>query len=407
MKGEGEKMKFSRFARSTAIGMSLLMLSATGVWADVINPLDGDTLNNPSNIHYALSPSQQQRACTARGEEVPGTATLVYQGSQHFAPNQSLSLSATTPSGVTVTFLDGDGNATTTYALGAWSSGSANKVINFKTVVNSTSAGGEVTILISGAGVNNSGNPVSGGHAASSAFNVIVECTATNQAPVVSAAFTADTVNCQNQATLRASFTDSDSTSWTYSVDWDYDLATFDGSTPAAVTSNPFDLTHTYADPGTYMAGVQVIDNQGAASNIATDSIDVLQTYSNSFLQPIDNLQTTGKKNTFKNGRVIPVKVTITDGCTGLAVTGDTGEVVTASLTKTPVAGSGTDAIETFADAGASSGNTDLFRWSLDGFWIYNLDSKALGMASSSTYELKVLVDGIAAEFSAALQPTK
>ena len=47
-------------------------------------------------------------------------------------------------------------------------------------------------------------------------------------------------------------------------------------------------------------------------------------------------------------------------------------------------------------------------RWSgADGFWIYNLDSKALKLITGSTYRLQVIVDGIAATQSALLTPTK
>jgi len=223
---------------------------------------------------------------------------------------------------------------------------------------------------------------------------------------VTAAAFEAASVACQVPVDLNVTFTDDDdSTSWTGAVDWAYD-GTFDGTSIGSVTPTQFTVTHTYTAPGTYTAGVQVTDNQGAGSNIGTDSIDVLQTYSNAFLQPVDGLQTTGRKNTFKNGRVIPVKVTITDDCTGNAVTGSTGETVTADVTKTPIVGSGSDAVESYADAGESSGNTNLFRFA-DGYWIYNLDSKALGLTSGSSYELKVVVDGTTASETAVLQPTK
>jgi hypothetical protein len=380
-----------------------LIISTSAVFADQISPLDGDTAVNPTNISYTLSPNSNQRNCANRGEAVPGELTLAWNGNSHFDTAQNLTLSATTPAGVSVSFTGGS-----SYALGTWTDDShTDRVINFSTTVLASATSGTVTIRISGSGFDNKG-ALADGYSIDSAFNVSIDCSATpvNQAPGVLAAFTAASVNCQTQAQLDVSFTDSDSTAWTAAVDWNYVSPTFNGTSVGAVTS-PFSLTHTYAAPGTYIAGVVVTDNQGAASDVAIDSIDVLQAYSNSFLQPIDGLQATGKKNTFKNGRVLPVKVVITDVCTGDPVTGSSGEAVTAALTKEAINTGGADAIETFADAGASSGNTDLFRWSLDGFWIYNLDSKALGMTSGSTYELKVVVDGVAASQTAALQPTK
>jgi hypothetical protein len=57
----------------------------------------------------------------------------------------------------------------------------------------------------------------------------------------------------------------------------------------------------------------------------------------------------------------------------------------TATVSKTSGTGTG-DPVEEYADAGQSSAGTNLFRWATDstvpggGFWIYNLDSKALGL---------------------------
>jgi hypothetical protein len=215
-------------------------------------------------------------------------------------------------------------------------------------------------------------------------------------------------IDCGDGATLQnISFSDDGTNdTWDLSIDWD-DGSSFYGALGLTTQGLKGDQSHTYDDPGTYNATVGVTDDDGGTDSAASGDLVVAQTYSNSFLQPIENLQMTGKKNTFKNGRVIPVKVVITDDCTGEAVTGTSGEVVTIALNKTALNVGGADAVESFADPGASNGNTDEFRWSADGFWIYNLDSKALGMESGSLYELKVLVDDIQTSITAILQPTR
>lgn len=56
--------------------------------------------------------------------------------------------------------------------------------------------------------------------------------------------------------------------------------------------------------------------------------------------------------------------------------------------------GSGTDPIEEYADAGDSNGGSYLFRWS-DPHWIYNLDTRAVGMTTNSCYRLDVYINAI------------
>ena len=52
------------------------------------------------------------------------------------------------------------------------------------------------------------------------------------------------------------------------------------------------------------------------------------------------------------------------------------------------------DLIEDYADAGFSSGNTDLFRWSPPN-WIYNLDTKAIRLANNNCYRLDVYLNAL------------
>ena len=103
----------------------------------------------------------------------------------------------------------------------------------------------------------------------------------------------------------------------------------------------------------------------------------------------------------------MPVKVTIYDECTLAAVT-DPTTAVTIATSKTSGTGTG-DPVETYADAGQSSSDTNRFRWSSDGFWIYNLDSKALGLVVNSTYRVDAYVGAVKAtrDSWAVLQPVK
>ena len=84
--------------------------------------------------------------------------------------------------------------------------------------------------------------------------------------------------------------------------------------------------------------------------------------------------------NDGKYGRVIPVKGVVqraggvqqTDA--DLAALGLTLRI---GVNGVPCSGgAASDAVEEYADAGLSSGGTNLFRWTLDGLWIYNLDTK-------------------------------
>ena len=95
------------------------------------------------------------------------------------------------------------------------------------------------------------------------------------------------------------------------------------------------------------------------------------------------------------SARLVPVKITIYDKCAKSNVT-DPNRVVKIASGKVGDGGGVLDSIETYADAGASSAGTNLFRYS-SGLWIYNLDSKALGMLVNSTYRIDAYVDGVKA----------
>lgn len=99
--------------------------------------------------------------------------------------------------------------------------------------------------------------------------------------------------------------------------------------------------------------------------------------------------------NTIKNGRVAPIKVELTDSCTGMPIPADA--TVTVAVTRVAgEPGSTPDPVEVYADAGQSSAGTDEFRFA-DGFWIYNLDTRGLGLTVGNTYRVDVYVNGILA----------
>lgn len=235
---------------------------------------------------------------------------------------------------------------------------------------------------------------------------------ASNVDPIVAApAFASTTVDCRNAIALNGiSFSDPgvNDDPWNVSIDWG------DGSTDTSYSTNAQgaqpNQTHTYdAAGGPYTVTVTVTDEDGGqGSNTSVNTITVQQTYAVDFLPPFDDSSpSTLIVNKMKNGRVVPVKATIYDEC-ALADVTDPTAAVTIGTTKTSGTGTG-DPVEIYADAGQSSGDTNRFRWSTDGFWIYNLDSKALGLVVNNTYRVDAYVDGDKAtrDTWALLQPVK
>jgi hypothetical protein len=119
----------------------------------------------------------------------------------------------------------------------------------------------------------------------------------------------------------------------------------------------------------------------------------VNQTYSVTFLKPFDT-STPGNYviNKAKAGRTVPVKVNVYDDC-ALRQLNEADAAPNIKVSKATVPnGAETDGIEVYSDAGSSNSGTDLFRWSADGFWIYNLDTKALNFFVGQSYRVDVKV---------------
>src|SRR4030095_2435484 len=135
----------------------------------------------------------------------------------------------------------------------------------------------------------------------------------------------------------------------------------------------------------------------GPATIVGTYATSV---YTIQYLTPIDQTTDGSIRNEGKNGRVIPVKVRLYQDNVQLNPTTVLGDVTIRVAGVTCGTGAvATDQIETYADAGSSNGNTNLFRWASDG-WIYNLDTGALRLTTNNCYRLDVFVgSGIQASY--------
>ena len=236
-------------------------------------------------------------------------------------------------------------------------------------------------------------------------FQVVVA----NVAPTVAKpTFQPVLIACQTLTTLTGiSFSDPgvNDNPWTVDIDWG-DASAHTTYTTATQGAQP-NQTHTYSTPGPHTATVTVTDKDtGTGSNTSTAPVTVFQ-YTVDFLPPFDDSTPSGLiVNKMKNGRVVPVKARIRDECAGALLSGP-GPVVTIKVSKTSGTGTG-DPVEEYADAGESSAGTNEFRQTGD-HWIYNLDSKALGLVINNLYRVDVYVDGVKATVSnwAVLQPVK
>jgi hypothetical protein len=402
--------RLSRALVVTATAFSVLMVSAT--FADTIQ-VDGDIASNgQGSTNVCLT--------AGTGKTVTANLNLKYNGNDHFNDG-TVTITASLDGDRGSSFITADGGS---LSLSGWSAGddvNTNLNITIADDWDTTSATdpGPYKIVYT---LSQVGNTYVADN--SSNMNVVningTECGGggggpTNAAPSVTATWVPNSVGCRVASTLNVNFTDADSTSWTAAIDWDYQSSTFTADqNVGSVTPGPqvpsFSATHAYNAPGTYTAAVQVTDNQGAVGS-DIDDLTVNQTYSANFLQPLDGSSPSRLiANTMKKGRVVPVKITITDDCTLLPVN-DPATVVTITVKTATFTPTASDAVESFSDAGQSAGQTVAFRWSADssvaggGFWIYNLDST--GFQIGTCYEIRAVVGGITASNYALLKPTK
>ncbi len=163
-----------------------------------------------------------------------------------------------------------------------------------------------------------------------------------------------------------------------------------------------------FPSTGQYTVHAVTTDDAGNAGN-ASSSFQ-LNRYTLDYLSPLDDsIAPTVVKNTGKNGRVVPVKVDVfLEGVKQTSAQIPAGDLTIKVFLMPTCSADVTDAVEMYADAGNSNGNTDDFRASGDS-WIYNLDTKALGLVTNSCYRLDVYLAGvkISTQRFAVFQPTK
>ena len=190
-----------------------------------------------------------------------------------------------------------------------------------------------------------------------------------------------------SSATTAVSGTASDSVSAVASVKVNGQATSYDSLT------GEFSIASVSLTCGANTITAEAVD---LAGNTKSASVPVTRScYSLNFLQPLDQSSSQATvKNLAKYGRTLPIKVEILQGSTEQ----DSSNVASTPTVKVVGAacsvGGAVDDIEVYADAGQSSGNTSQFRWSADspGFWIYNLDTKALGLQVDKCYRIDVYI---------------
>jgi CSLREA domain-containing protein len=234
--------------------------------------------------------------------------------------------------------------------------------------------------------------------------------TLANVAPTVAKpTFDPTLIGCQTATTLKnISFSDPGTVDnpWTVDIDWG------DGSphttyVTATQGAQP-NQTHVYATAGTFTATVSVTDKDLDTGSNTSSTTTTVYPYTVEFRPPVDGSTAANSVvNKMKNGRVVPIKVRIRDLCGGTDML-DPSAQVTIKVTKSSGTSGVGDPVEEYADAGNSSGGTDLFRHGGD-HWIYNLDSKALGFVINNRYRVDVYVNNVRATVTtwAILEPVK
>jgi Glucodextranase, domain B len=170
------------------------------------------------------------------------------------------------------------------------------------------------------------------------------------------------------------------------------------------------------ADSWITTANVSLACGPNTLTAVATDTADLASStsvtvtrlcFTFAYLKPLEQSYVGGSTtvNDGKYGRVIPVKgVVRRDGVVqteaDLAGLGLTLRIGVNSVPCT--GGAAGDAVEEYADAGLSSGGTNIFRGTQDGSWIYNLDTKlppGVPMTINNCYRLDAYVQDATTPF--------
>lgn len=157
------------------------------------------------------------------------------------------------------------------------------------------------------------------------------------------------------------------------------------------------------------VCNLHAIDGDCLASS--TGSFTTLARFTDQFLAPLGQSTDPASPvlNTGKNGRVIPVKVQITHGATPITDLNAPGPVTIAVSGFSCATTTATDPVNSYADAGQSSAGSNQFNYdSTAQAWVYNLDTRALGLVTGNCYRIGVYVNGIQVTNAfAVFQPTK
>lgn len=313
---------------------------------------------------------------------------------------------------------DADAADTHTYAAGYPNCGAGNAVVGTPSIDQTAHTGTFDCRFVDGLvpAVDNTVSVRVTDSASATSAEASTLVTVSNLAPeVAQPSLSATAIDCNSGVTLSPiSFSDAGVVDfpWAVDINWgDGNHTTYNTSTQGAQSN----ATHTYTTGGTFTPTVTVTDKDGEHDTATSSNSVVVNQYAVDFLPPFDDSNPSGLiVNTMKNGRTVPVKSTIKDLCANAYVTSPS--VVTIKVSKTTLESTAApDPLESYADAGASSDNTNLFRWNPDstsptgGFWIYNLDSKALGLTTNITYRIDICVDGKKATVTdwAILKPVK
>jgi len=168
-----------------------------------------------------------------------------------------------------------------------------------------------------------------------------------------------------------------------------------------ASIDNSGSTTHFMDFSATFNAAVVSLDpNTNWVSDggrTAPISPALVTSFSGQYLQPLTQSTNVSSPtiNNVKNGRVIPVKVQLSQGNTAITDQNAPGPVTI--LVSGPIACSSAPAgdIGTYADAGQSNGGTNQYRFDTTlQAWVYNLDTRALGLSIGSCYRIDTAVNG-------------
>ena len=112
--------------------------------------------------------------------------------------------------------------------------------------------------------------------------------------------------------------------------------------------------------------------------------------------------------NDIKNGRVIPIKVQLSQAGTAITDQNAPGPVTIAVSGPVACSSASGDGAADFADAGQSNGGTNQYRFDVTSqTWIYNLDTRPLGLAVGNCYRIDTEVNGTAVKNSfVVIRPT-